>query len=51
MYASLIIGLWALVCASLLTVGAAAGQTTGGGAAQSPWGPADEIGPTGGKVR
>jgi kynurenine formamidase len=44
MNASLIIGMWALVCASLLTVGAAAGQTTGGAAAQSPWGPTDEIG-------
>ena len=39
MYASLIIGLWALVCASLLTVGAAAGQTTGGAAAHSPGDP------------
>jgi kynurenine formamidase len=44
MHASLTTGMWALICASLLTFGAAAGQTTGGGAAQSPWGAADEIG-------
>jgi kynurenine formamidase len=44
MYASLTTGMWTLVCASLLTLGVAAGQTTVGGAAQSPWGAADEIG-------
>ena len=44
MYTSLTTSMWALVCASLLTLGATAGQTTVGGAAQSPWGAADEIG-------
>ena len=44
MYASLTTGIRALVCASLLALGAAAGQTPMGGAAQSPWGAADEIG-------
>src|SRR5262249_58568177 len=44
MYTSLLIGLWALVCASVLTGEAGVGQRTGGGAAHSPWGPTDEIG-------
>src|SRR5215510_14163001 len=44
MRASLLTGTMALVCASVLTLGAAAAQTTTGMAGQSPWGPADEIG-------